>query len=220
VALPVPSGARALARGAWNHAIVAIGAPGSGKSTWLVERVIALSSSAGAIVIAADPEYRIPELSPTGTRYPVARVDSRDQAIEALRADPRRVIALTSSPDATLSLALELAAASLAAHGGRAGTPVMLLVDEAVALDGAGIYRLGDELRRVLVGRRHLHVGIAITMQEATIAHRAIVALSTEVAIFRVGDPVTIGRLRARGVPQAILDSAPTLAPHRCYVHR
>lgn len=215
------SGARLTARGAFNFCVVALGSPGSGKSTWILERAITIGAATPAVVIGYDPGYRVPSRSPHGAPYPVARHATLGALDAALRRESRRVHLLAAGEAGQLvEYGRSLAARSLAAHGGASGTPVLLLLDEAVLIDGAGTYRLGDEFRKLITGRRHENVGLLVTLQESGIAHKALLSLATELALFRVGDNATTTRLRACGVPADALATLPTRPLYAPYVHR
>lgn len=208
------------ARGEFNHSIVAVGSPGCGKSTWLVQRVINIARDTGCVVVGYDPGYRVP-VSINGRTLPVARFDSVAAIHAALRVEARRVCLLAAGECGELvAYARRLSAASLSLHGGQRGVPVIVLLDESVLIEGADTYRLDPDMRALLTGRRHENIGLATTMQTAGIAHKTLLSLATEIACFRIADPVTIARLRACGIPQEALAGLPTAPKFNPYVFR
>lgn len=200
---------------------MSVGSPGCGKSTWVAARVRDIARTTGALVVGFDPGYRVPTKDGTGAPIPSVRAGSIAELDKALRSEPRRLCLLANGDAADLiGYARQLATASLNANGGSRGVPVMILLDEAVLIAGADTYRLDSELKRLLAGRRHEHLGFAITMQEATFAHKALLALATEVAAFRCADPVTIARLRACGFDKDELARLPNLPRFRPIIRR
>lgn len=217
---PRALGPRLVRKGDWNHAIVVLGVPGTGKSTYALQLALELGRTP-AYVLAHDPGWRLPARLPDGRPAGLHRHESIAAARAALARDGRGVHVISCADgDEVIRLGKQLARASLAAGGGHAGVPVVVLLDEAVGTPGASPHRLGDELRELLATRRHLHLAIVMTAQSPQLAHYALLTLATEVVLFRMTDDRALRRLEQAGVPSEKLSRVATLPNYQHIVHR
>lgn len=210
-----------MKRGSVNVSIGAIGVPGTGKSTWALWRVRCLQAELGAYAVAHDPSYRLPDAFPNGKPSGIRRFNSVADARAALASDPTGVLAIaTVDAGEVLKLGVETSKESLKRGGDQNATPCIVLVDEIVAAEQAGAYRLGDQFRESLALRRHQHLALVWTTQSPQLAHYQLLSLGTELALFRVTDERALKRIEQAGVPHAIVVQLPKLPDHKCIVHK
>lgn len=197
-----PRPAAGVEKGQWNHAIIVLGVPGCGKSTYALARLIQLCQTP-AYGLAHDPGWRLPAKLPDGMPDPKLH---RHETIEAGRAAIARdgsgvhAFAVADGQE-VLAFGRALSEASLAKGGGDRGTPVVVLLDEGVATESASPYRLGGPMREGLALRRHRHMAIIMTAQDPRLIHYAMVGLSTEIVMFRLRDDRALAELERMGVP-------------------
>lgn len=209
-----------VARGEWNHAVVVLGVPGTGKSTWALQRALQLGRTP-AYVLAHDPAWRLPDKLPNGRPSGIQRHETIAQVQHALATAPAGVHAVACADGGEVVRAgVQLGKASLTAGGEQRGVPVVVLLDEAVATAGASPHRLGDELRELLATRRHLHVAIIITAQSPNLTHYAFLGLATELVVFRLVDDRSLAALERVGVPREKLSQIRALPNFRAITHR
>lgn len=204
----------ALRKGGFNVCELHIGVPGCGKSTRATARALDLSHNPGCYVLAHDPAHRIPEKDHTGKRFDVRWHDSTEQARSALGSRPVGIHAVAcANPDDVILLAIEASRASLAkSRDGMEGIPVLVYIDEGVTMGGATPYRLSPAMRELLATRRHLHVGLIITMQSPQFMHYSMISMATKVTCGRLNDQRGIKRLIEGGIPPEKANKIPNLS--------
>lgn len=208
-------------KGEFNHAIIVLGVPGCGKSTWATQRALELGRSTPAYVVAHDPGWRLPKILPDGRPTPLHRHESVASAQAALRSTPGGIHAIaTADGEEVLRFGQAISKASLDANGGEQGVPTVVYLDEGVGTGGASAYRLGEGLREHLALRRHLHTGLIITAQDPRLIHYAFLGLATELVIFRLNDQAALNELRRMGVPPEMVDQVAKLEKYHCVVHK
>lgn len=205
--------------GDWNHLIVIVGERGSGKSTYAMKRALQLGR-APAYVLAHDPRGGIQDAAKTWPHGAPPKVRSFP-SVAALRAavktDATGIMTVYShgASDELLTFAGELAkSASAAGHA----TPVLVYFDEGAIVRGMSRHRLSDGFADVVAAGRHSRIGMIVTVQSAKAIHYEILALSTEIVMFRVQDRKLLARLEEK-VPAAIVAKLPTLPNHRFIVY-
>jgi hypothetical protein len=209
-----------MKRGSVNHAIGALGVPGTGKSTWALHRVRTLQHELRCYAVAHDPSFRLPDEFPNGQPSGVRRFGSVSEARATIATDPRGVIAIaTADAGEVVDFACEISDASMKANSDD-GQPCIVLVDEIVSAEQASSYRLGEQFRQLLALRRWKHVGVVWTSQSPQLCHYQLLSLSTELALFRVTDKRALRRLVEAGVDEETVNLLPRLPDHKCYVVR
>lgn len=204
---------RLVKKGDWNHAIIVLGVPGTGKSTYACQRALELGRTP-AYVLAHDPGWRLPAELPDGSVTPLTRHDSIAAGQAALARSPAGIHAFAvADGEEVLLFGVQVAQASLAANGGQAGVPVVVLLDEGVGTGAASPYRLGEALRQGMALRRHQHTAIILTAQDPRLIHYAMVGLATELVVFRLNDRAALAELVRMGMPPADVAKVATLAP-------
>lgn len=194
----------------WNYAISVLGVPGTGKSVYAMRVAWHLASKTPAYVVAHDPtgSYTNAKNLTYAGRPPVFRYESTQALWSQLSRRGAGIHVLdVSDGNEVISAGVQLAEASGArAKNGRA-IPVIVLLDEAVAVAGASPYRLDDELRNLIARRRHIGSGVGIiwTSQSPQFAHYALLGLSTQITMFRLTDQKAFDRLERVGVPKEML---------------
>lgn len=209
--------------GQWNHAIGVLGVPGCGKSTYAASLALELGATP-AYLLAHDPTWRIPPTLPDGRTVPLRRHATIEICRAALAKDATGLHAPTATDGAAiLNFACALAAASKGGEIvplGKEAVPVVVLIDEAVAIEHSGPGRLREELLEVLVGRRHKHVALIYTVQSPRLVDVSLLSMATRLVMFRLIDEKSRDRLRDEaGVPEALLDQLATLPDHQYLVH-
>lgn len=117
-----------------------------------------------------------------------------------------------------ISVADGVAEASLQAHGGDAGYPALVLLDEVVA---AGVCRpnyLSESMQHLLTMRRHKNVGVVWTCQTARLVHNQMIGLATELHIYRLTNERDLDRLRENSIPEDCIDAIRQLPDFQCVV--
>jgi len=181
----------------WNHLIVVLGQPGTGKSTYALKRAKALCKSP-AYGLAHDPGWRLPD-DDMLVRHP-----NFDSASQGLAQRPGAIHSLSvSDGEAVLSWGIDIAKASMEAG---ANCPVIVLLDEGVSTSGLNPYRMSPNLRDFIATRRHHNVGMIVTIQSPAMGHYQLLGLSTEIVMFRLIDEKGLKRLESIGVPRNTLD--------------
>jgi hypothetical protein len=172
----------------------------------------------GAYLFAHDLGWKIKDELPDGRRVGIKRYESIKECEQAIASDARGVHCVaTLDAKEVIELGSKTALASVKAHGGKIGIPSVVLIDEVVSAGDANPYRLGDELRATMALRRHRHTGIVWTCQSPNLCHYQMLALSTELVIFRLTSERDLKPLRDVGVPEAVITQVRTL-PNFAYV--
>ena len=189
-------------RGGWNHLIVFLGQPGTGKSTAALKRAKELGR-APSYVLAHDPGWRLPDDAS------LMRHASFGEAAAGLASNPGAVHALSiADGEMVVAWSIQCARASLNSGG---GVPVTVLLDEGVSTSGINPYRLSPQMRDFIATRRHHNVGMIVTLQSPSLAHYQLLGLATEIVMFRTIDEKGLRRLESIGVPRATLERVKTL---------
>lgn len=183
---------------AWNWQVVAIGAPGSGKSFWMRRASWAEAQRTGGVLLVHDPTNSWDE----DPQVPKRRYASGVELQRGLAETGSRVAHVLDVDDAdqVLAVGIKVAHANLAAAKNGRYTPVLVVTDEAVEAEGAEARKLSPLWRKAIARRRHFGIGIGITAQSAFFAHRSVMTLATRIEVFRVMDPADENRLRAVGL--------------------
>jgi hypothetical protein len=210
--------------GRWNHMLGSIGPVGSGKTTVLLRHVLDLQQRPGCYVIAHDPNGTLPPEVHGGRRTFVVRHATANGAREQLAKNARGIQAITppygkratseNDANACIALALSVAKASLDAHGGKRGIPVLLLFDEAVAVPGVSPHKLDPAISDLILRRRWHHVGIGYTTQSPKRCHYSLFDNATELYLFRMRSRRDLAALDEGGVPDEVRALLPRLPDH------
>lgn len=199
----------------WNITEGWIGAPRSGKTEAMVARALSLQRESRCYLIAHDVGWKIPLQLHDGTHVPLLRhVDEATARKSIARASGPALHAISSdNAEATLSLCREVAEASLVRF--KDPPPVLLLIDEVVASELADKGQLNRQLRKLIVERRHAHVGILWGVQHVRFVNNGLVALSTKLHLARMTDEYSESRLIAAGVQPEDAEKVKHLSPHQ-----
>lgn len=198
--------------GSWNHLIVILGQPGTGKSTYAVKRIKQLGRDGPAYMLAHDPGWRLPD-DATLERH----ADVGSAAIGLAKA-PGNIHALTvADGDSVVAFATQCAKASI--DRGQ-GNPVAVLIDEGVATKGISPHRLSPQMAEFVATRRWLNTGMIVTAQSPLLVHYQMLGLSTEIVMFRLIDERGLRRLETIGVPPNILSSVRKLPNYHSITHK
>lgn len=204
-----------------NLAVIVLGVPGTGKSTYAAGRALAEGRSIPAYIVAHDPGYRLPETLPDGRSTEIHRHESIGAGRAALASAPTGIHSFAVADGGeVLEFGVACARASLDVNGGAAGTPCIVLLDEGVGTADVNPYRLDGGMRQALATRRHQHIGIIITAQSPKLIHYATTALATEIVMFRMHDERSLRALEAQGIPRATLDKVRALENFHYIVHK
>lgn len=198
----------------WNITEGWIGAPQSGKTEAMVAWGLALQRKTRCYLIAHDVGWKIPTSLHDGTSVPLLRHVDEEAARKSIARTAGPALHAISSDDAhaTLQLARDVADASLARF--KDPPPVLLLIDEVVASELADKGQLDREFRKLIVERRHAHVGIGWGVQHLRFVNNGLVALSTKIHIARMTDEYSeVGLVRA-GVQPEDAEKVKLLRPH------
>lgn len=206
----------------WNHFIVVIGIPDSGKSDYGLRRACELGRTP-AYVLAHDVAYRLPDgyHDDKGGKHAVVvhRHDTIEGGLAALATKPGGVHAFVRA-DAmeVLAAGKQVAERSLAKNGGTHLVPVVVLLDEGVLVSGASRYRLDEQMLQAVTLRRHDNVGVIITVQHPKYIHYSLNDMATEIVLFNIQGKAAIQRVVEMGVPERIAVQA-TQLPQYKYIH-
>lgn len=203
-----------------------LGVPGTGKSTLAMSDMVKDQRAlGGAYMIVHDIGDRLPEAWPDawgGKPTGIIRHATVGEARAALAAKPDGIHALsTSDGGAVMELAVQAGASSKAAGAAEgASPPVLLMLDEAVGTAAASPYRMGDDMREFIAGRRHMHVGLYWTCQSPAMAHYGLLALSTEIVVGRIVDERALARFEQLGFTPGEIDRIRTMPNHSFIRHK
>lgn len=196
----------------WNHLIVVLGQPGTGKSTYALKRAKQLGREGPAYLLAHDPGWRLPEDSA------LMRHTTFGEAAAGLAKFPSSVHALSvSEGESVLEFGIGCARTSAKTNH---GCPVVVLLDEGVGTSGINPHRLSPRMRDFVATRRHHNVGMIVTAQSPMLMHYQMLGLSTEIVMFRLIDDRGLRRLETVGVPDNILAAVKRLPNFKSITHR
>lgn len=228
--------------GDWNHFEMMIGKRGMGKSTLMLERMLDLDAIAGgSYKLAHSMGQRFPNRLPSGRSfqihyYPVAstggpgeRPDS-GPAIRKLDSGLRRHpddIHVLVSDDAQpileyaqqLGRAVKRSALGFFARRsnplGKPATPIIVGIDEMVALDAAMGSAQGKDaarwFRKLIISLRHEHIALLAGIQDSNCVSYINAGLATKLWCFKTTHLYAIQSLRAGGMPTEQVESLPNL---------
>lgn len=182
-----------MKRGDFNHAIVVVGLPGFGKSTYALGRLVAFGKTP-AYTLIHDPGWRVPD----DGKSRIIRHESLEAGARAIATHPGHIHSFaTDDGEAVLMLAERIAAASIAKG---TNTPVVILLDEGTSTDGTSAHRISKPFKKFLAGRRHKNVGMILTVQDPRFVHYSFTGLCTELVSFRLIDEGSLKHLKRLGV--------------------
>ncbi len=204
-----------MLRGSWNHLIVILGQPGTGKSTYALKKLMELCAQGPAYGLAHDPGWRLPD-NPRLERH-----STFGEVATGLARNPGHMHAVSvADGDAVVKFGIECAQHSKTATGANGGFPVMVLLDEGVATKGINPYRLSPQMADFVATRRHHNVGMIVTMQSPSLGHYQLLGLSTEIVMFRLIDERGLKRLETVGVPRKMLEDVKRLPNYHSITYR
>lgn len=210
--------------GEWNHAELAIGKRGFGKSTRLIERMDDLAKeSGGCYMIGHSPEPSFPAGITTIPFHYYETIKSLDRGLRSRPNDFHCMI--SDEADSTVRYATELAKAvkraslpfwakSSTVALGRKAVPTLVLVDEMMMLDGAKGSAKGakeDWFKRLLIRLRHFHLAFLGGIQDSNTVSYVNASLATRLWAFRTTHEWALNSMRAAGVPPDQLQRLPKL---------
>ena len=210
--------------GEWNHAELAIGKRGYGKSTRLLERMEELNEEAGgAYKIGHSPEPRFP---PDTIGIQIRYHEKLSSLDSWLRRRPEDFHCLISEEaDPIVEYAKDLGKAikrrSLGFWNrrgtalGKKAVPVILVIDEMMMLTGAKGSAQGskstDWFRRFLISLRHYHIAFLGGVQDSNSVSYVNASLATKLWCFRTTHEWALNSMRAAGLPPDQLAKLPKL---------
>jgi hypothetical protein len=204
----------------FNVCVGVLGAPGTGKSTYGLARAIEYGRKVPAYVFAHDLGYKLPDTLPGGRPARLKRYERISDAARGMATDPGGVNCI-ATPDAgpVFEYASKYAAESLRRNNGNSGIPCIVLIDEIVSAADANAYRLGGGIKELLALRRHRNVGIIWTCQSPRLCHYQLMAMGTELVIFRLQHKKDLDAIEQAGIEPAVIDTIRTLPDHHYVVH-
>jgi hypothetical protein len=174
---------------------------------------------AGAYVLAHDLGWKLPERFPDGKPTGIKRYDSIAAARNALASDARGVHCVaTLDAGEVIALGHQIAKKSLDQNQGTSGIPVVVLIDEMVSAADANPYRLQQAMRESLALRRHRHTGIVWTSQSPNLCHYQMMAIGTELVVFRLTNESDLKPLMRAGMSEQECEVVKTLPDHQYIV--
>lgn len=190
-----------------------VGKRGTGKSTLALARAVEKAKEiGGAYVLVQDPQHRVPDTWPSGKPVGARRYSTCEEARKSIEADPRGIHVISSGRALpVIDLAKKISVAQFGEKNDKQGHPCIVILDEAVNIEGASPYFLSDEMRDLIAGCRHYNVGVIWTSQQPQFVHYSFMALSTRMVLFKVTDERGLANLRKAGVPDEVLAKLPTL---------
>lgn len=211
--------------GEWNHAEIAIGKRGYGKSTRLMERMDELNDEAGgAYKIGYSPEPRFPTNS---TRFRIhyhEDIKSLERQLRRYPDDFHVLVGAEADPVVRFAESLGKSIKRKAlGYWNRRGTalgkkavPVILVVDEMMMLSGARGSASGGNntiwFRQFLISLRHLHIAFLGGIQDSNSVSYVNASLATRIWCFRTTHEWALNSMRAAGLPKEKLEALPKLA--------
>jgi len=213
--------------GDWNHFEMMIGKRGQGKSTLMLERMLDLDMEAnGAYKIAHSLGQRFPTKLPSKRVFQL-RYHNTIQSLDSwLRRKPDDIHVVTSDDaQPVLEYAQQLGrAVKRDALGyfarkkqplGQPATPIIVGIDEMVALDAAMGSAQGKDasrwFRKLIISLRHEHIALIAGIQDSNAVSYVNAGLATKLWCFKTTHLYAIQSLRAGGMDPADLDRLPKL---------
>lgn len=201
----------------WNHTIGAAGVPGTGKSTWSLQRILALQRERTAYAVVYEGGGKFPRTGLDGMRLSFVHEHSSVAAAKRRFAEDPRGIHIVHPADDESELVKVgrkdelltggLLVAKLAVDLARvSGKWAVWWADEISFVDGArspGGY--SPWFRQRIATRRHDRVAYGYSTQRPKWAHPDLRTTSTEMAIFRVSSKLDLKALNEGLVPAQAL---------------
>jgi hypothetical protein len=213
--------------GEWNHFEMMIGKRGMGKSTLMLERMLDLDALAnGAYKMAHSLSMRFPTKLPSG-RTPQLRYHTDIKSLDSwLRRKPDDIHVLVSD-DAqplleyaqALGRAIKKDALGFFARKkqplGQPATPIIVGIDEMVALDAAMGSAQGKDsarwFRKLIISLRHEHIALIAGIQDSNCVSYVNAGLATKLWCFKTTHRYAIQSLAAGGMENEDLARLKTL---------
>lgn len=174
-----------------------------------------------AYVFAHDLQWKIPDALPDGRPTGIVRHDSLGACVTTLRSDPTGIHCVaTEDAGDVVELAIRTADTSLKRNEGRGGIPGLVLIDEIVSAADADSYRLGGPLKQAMALRRHLNIGIIWTSQSPNLCHYQMMAIGSELVIFRLTNKRDIKPLMDAGVSPEEIALIKELPDYHYIIHQ
>lgn len=203
-----------MLKGKFNHLIIILGVPGTGKTTYAVRRAREIQHTSKCVIVAHDPGYRLPEDDASIVHY-----ESYAECVAGMRTRPGAVHCITTGRgEAFVQWARQCGAQSVN-NPQKTGAPILGLVDDSTQVKGFSRRGIDDNLLEALVGRRHKHTGWIVTLQDPQFAHYSLMSQSTEIVIFRMIDTDAVKMLKKFGVSTEMQAKVETLPDYHCIVH-
>jgi hypothetical protein len=228
--------------GDWNHFEMMIGKRGMGKSTLMLERMLDLDAIAGgSYKLAHSMGQRFPAKLPSGRQYqlhyypvpPAADPLGKQDASAAikkldngLRKYPDDIHVLVSDDAQPILEYAQQLGRAVKRHAlgffarrsnplGRPATPIIVGIDEMVALDAAMGSAQGKDaarwFRKLIISLRHEHIALLAGIQDSNCVSYINAGLATKLWCFKTTHLYAIQSLRAGGMPNEQLESLPNL---------
>lgn len=202
-----------------NEQWLYVGLPGTGKSWAAREDAWAACRAQGGYLIAHDPTESFLDL---GVKVPSARYATPEALAKGVaeRGGAVAHVIDTDDGDLVLSVALRLAAASMAQAPANRGRfrPVYVYWDEAVAAgDGMRARMLSPLWMDAIARRRRYGIAPVMTSQSTYFAHRTVLTFASRIKVFRLADPADAIRLRSVGVTKELAAKVSSL-PDRQFI--
>lgn len=220
--------------GSWDHLECFLGLRGYGKSTLLVERAMDLAHMAGgAYMVGHSLGARLPVRLPDGTEPPISYHKDVAGVEKGVRSDAARMHVAVSGPaDDVIQLGRRLSLeirerAWKELHGrlspyslerrmdGIPAVPVIVAIDEGVAIEGAGKKDVEQWFREWVYSLRHEHTALLYSIQSPTGRNWLLLEQATTVHVFRIRHEWALNALRAAGAPPELIAAAPKLPKYK-----
>lgn len=227
-----------------NRLAVLIGARGTGKSTWASHLVLRWQRELGAYVIGHSLGGRLPPVLPAelgGFRLPIQYHESLKTMRSGLYWHPERWHILAPRPgsstgataDDLLHFAQDMSEAIRRRaweakpgnwrwrhnvdHTGVDAPPIIVDIDEGVAVEGAGVSRKDDNrwFLEFLASLRHMHIAMVWSQQDPTARSWRILEQATDLYVFREHHQWALNALRAAGATEEQIELIRRMPEHR-----
>lgn len=233
--------------GTWNHLDVLFGARGTGKSTYAAYLARKLQREGGAYVLGHSLGGRLPRRLPAelgGQELPIVYHETLASVASGVRWRPKKWHILAPKPgtagataDDLLRFASDLSdavrkrawqrthwASSLVQewrhnrnHEDVDAPPIVVLIDEGIAVEGAGVSRKDDNrwFLEFLISLRHMHIALIWSQQDPTARSWRILEQATDLYAFRVHHAYALMGLQAAGASPEEIARIRTLPNHQ-----
>lgn len=203
-----------MIKGKFNHLIIILGVPGTGKTTYAVKRARQIQKETRCLIVAQDKDYRFPEEDRTIVHY-----DTYQEMVTGMASRPGALHCITSGRGEVFIEWARQCGQSSVANPKKEGPPILAMIDDSTQIKGFSRRGIDDDLLEALTGRRHKHTGFIVTVQDPQFAHYSLLSQSTEIVIFRMIDEDAIKKLKKFGVSPEMQAKVETLPDYHCIVH-